>query len=137
MHQMRVVMYHLLRKYEIYYDEIPSEVDLTFGITLQPTNGLHVKFRPINDSYYWNVLMHQRHSYEALVYSITFTLIRSGMNVTFPLFPVSYIRELSEYLQKRLWVVSTFGHKSFTKILTLRTTVAPQVGRKNMYKTIN
>lgn len=52
MHQTRVVLYHLLRNYEVYYDDIPTEVPLTFGVTLQPTNGLHVKFRPIDDCAY-------------------------------------------------------------------------------------
>jgi len=54
MHQTRVVLYHLLRKYEVYYDEIPepNDIELTFGVTLQATNGLHIKFRPIDNSYY-------------------------------------------------------------------------------------
>jgi len=54
MHQTRVVLYQLLRKYEVYYDVIPepNEVDLTFGVTLQATNGLHIKFRPVDNTSY-------------------------------------------------------------------------------------
>jgi len=52
MHQTRVVLYHILRKYEVYYDKIPSEVDLTFGITLQPKNGLYLKFSAVSNNHY-------------------------------------------------------------------------------------
>ena len=52
MHQTRVVLYHLLRTYEVYYDDVPEDIPLTFGVTLQPTNGLHVKFRPIDENSY-------------------------------------------------------------------------------------
>lgn len=54
LHQTRVVLYQLLRKFEVYYDVIPepNDIELTFGVTLQPTNGLHIKFRPVDNSSY-------------------------------------------------------------------------------------